>query len=350
VIIMAATEAKPAWTEHKAPDGRTYYYNAGTKQSSWEKPDELKSEAERLLSKCAWKEYTSDAGKVYYHNTETKESVWSIPKELEELKEQVERELKAKQTSAAAAAAGSKNVDAAVKSGGGAEAKEKTEAEKAAEKSALEAAMAATLAALGPGGSTQPPPAAPEAPSAAGKSGKGGGKQEGNKVVFKDKREAMEAFKDLLREKKVPSTANWDSALKMISRDPRWEYLSKLNEKKQAFNAYKIQRQKEEKEEQRLRLKKAKEDFEDFLMNNDRINSSVKYYRLEEQFGESPIWKSVPETERRDIYADCMHNLSKKEKEAAKALRKKNSRRLADILDRMTAIKFNTTWEQVKQP
>jgi hypothetical protein len=39
-------------------------------------------------------------------------------------------------------------------------------------------------------------------------------------------------------------------ALKLISRDPRYEYMSKLNEKKQAFNAYKVQRQKEEKEEQ----------------------------------------------------------------------------------------------------
>lgn len=59
--------------------------------------------------------------------------------------------------------------------------------------------------------------------------------------------------------------------------------MSKLNEKKQAFNAYKIQRQKEEKEEQRLRQKKAKEDFEDFLMNNDRITSSMKYYRYKQR-------------------------------------------------------------------
>ena len=68
-------------------------------------------------------------------------------------------------------------------------------------------------------------------------------------------------------------------ALKLISRDPRYEYMSKLNEKKQAFNAYKVQRQKEEKEEQRLKAKKAKEDFEEFLMNNDRITSSLKHYR-----------------------------------------------------------------------
>ena len=40
----------------------------------------------------------------------------------------------------------------------------------------------------------------------------------------------------------------------------------------QAFNAYKIQRQKEEREEARMRQKKAKEDFEDFLVNKVGTN------------------------------------------------------------------------------
>jgi hypothetical protein len=35
-----------------------------TKQSSWEKPDALKSPAEVLLSKCPWKEYKAENGKV----------------------------------------------------------------------------------------------------------------------------------------------------------------------------------------------------------------------------------------------------------------------------------------------
>lgn len=39
---------KALWTEHKAPDGRIYFYNADTKQSSWEKPDDLKSPAEAI--------------------------------------------------------------------------------------------------------------------------------------------------------------------------------------------------------------------------------------------------------------------------------------------------------------
>ncbi len=39
----AAVPAKTAWTEHTAPDGRKYYYNSGTKASTYEKPAELLS-------------------------------------------------------------------------------------------------------------------------------------------------------------------------------------------------------------------------------------------------------------------------------------------------------------------
>ena len=308
---------KGTWTEHKAPDGRTYYYNATTRASAWEKPDDLKSQTEKLLSSCPWKEYTSENGKIYFHNTTTKESVWSIPKELQELKDKIAKENGEKQQ---------QQQSPAVKE----PANEK-------DKSAMEAAMAATLAALI--SNTNNKKDKPEAPA----------QQQPKQIVFKDKKEAMEALKTLLREKKVPSTANWESALKLISKDPRWEYLSKLNEKKQVFNAYKIQRQKEEKEEHRLKQKKSKEDFEEFLMNNERVNSTMKYYRLEDMFSELPIWKGVPDVDRREIWIDCQHNLSKREKDQAKSLRKKNTRRLADILDRMTLIKFNTTWEQAQQ-
>lgn len=56
------------WSEHKAPDGRTYYYNTVTKQSSWQKPDQLKTPSEvstfnwliPFRSKCNFS--------CYYHN------------------------------------------------------------------------------------------------------------------------------------------------------------------------------------------------------------------------------------------------------------------------------------------
>lgn len=84
------------WSEHKAPDGKTYYYNSVTKQSVWDKPEELKSTAERLLSVCPWKEYKSDTGKTYYHNITTKESTWNIPPELADLQAKVAAEMASK--------------------------------------------------------------------------------------------------------------------------------------------------------------------------------------------------------------------------------------------------------------
>ena len=61
----------------------------------------------------------------------------------------------------------------------------------------------------------------------------------------------------------------------------------------------------------------------------------MKFYRLEELYGELPVWKAVPEVERREIYVDVQHNLAKKEKEDAKALTKRNKKRLGEILDQV---------------
>ncbi len=48
------------------------------------------------------------------------------------------------------------------------------------------------------------------------------------------------------------------------------------------------------------------------------MSSTIKFYKCEEIFGELPLWKSVPETERKEIFNDVLHNLGKKEKEQAK--------------------------------
>ncbi len=94
---------------------------------------------------------------------------------------------------------------------------------------------------------------------------------------FTNKKQATEAFKELLKEKQVPSNSTWEQALKLISNDPRYSSLKHLSEKKQVFNAYKVQKQKEDKEEERKRLKKSKEDLEKFLMTCEHMNSTVKY-------------------------------------------------------------------------
>lgn len=45
---------------------------------------------------------------------------------------------------------------------------------------------------------------------------------------------------------KISSTSSWEQAMRYIQHDPRFRILNKVSEKKQLFNAWKVQRQKEE--------------------------------------------------------------------------------------------------------
>lgn len=87
----SAEAAQTDWIEHTAADGRRYYYNKRTRQSTWDKPLELMTPIERADAASDWKEFTSPDGRKYYYNKVTKLSKWSIPDELKLAREQAER-------------------------------------------------------------------------------------------------------------------------------------------------------------------------------------------------------------------------------------------------------------------
>lgn len=134
------------------------------------------------------------------------------------------------------------------------------------------------------------------------------------KIEYASKKEAMDAFKELLREKNVPSNATWEQALKLIGNDARYAAIKHINEKKQTFNAYKVARIKEEKEAERLKLKQMKDDFEAYLQTCEHMNSTIKYKKAEQMFGHLQVWSAVPERERRELFEDVVNYLDKKER------------------------------------
>nr|DAD48228.1 TPA_asm: hypothetical protein HUJ06_018165 [Nelumbo nucifera] len=79
------------WQEHTSPDGRRYYYNKKTRQSSWEKPLELMTPIERADASTVWKEFTTPEGRKYYYSKVTKQSKWTMPEELKLSREQAEK-------------------------------------------------------------------------------------------------------------------------------------------------------------------------------------------------------------------------------------------------------------------
>nr|XP_005296522.2 pre-mRNA-processing factor 40 homolog A isoform X4 [Chrysemys picta bellii] len=398
------SKQKSMWTEHKSPDGRTYYYNTETKQSTWEKPDDLKTPAEQLLSKCPWKEYKSDSGKPYYYNSQTKESRWAKPKELEDLEAMIKAEENSSKpeesTPTSSAPAVATEITDTVTAAAATTTTTTSEVETAVATTAATAipavtaapeAEASTVAAVVENESTvtttaeeqvqqttttttaaaaattiATPVVQEQNAEAVTNTVEETSKQEASVDVapkkeeedtqpvkktytWNTKEEAKQAFKELLKEKRVPSNASWEQAMKMIINDPRYSALAKLSEKKQAFNAYKVQTEKEEKEEARSKYKEAKESFQRFLENHEKMTSTTRYKKAEQMFGEMEVWNAISERDRLEIYEDVLFFLSKKEKEQAKQLRKRNWEALKNILDNMANVTYSTTWSEAQQ-
>uniref|UniRef100_A0A8C5PPC0 Pre-mRNA-processing factor 40 homolog B n=1 Tax=Leptobrachium leishanense TaxID=445787 RepID=A0A8C5PPC0_9ANUR len=363
-------KAKSLWTEHKSPDGRTYYYNVETKQSTWEKPDDLKTPAEQLLSKCPWKEFKSDSGKPYYYNSQTKESRWSKPKELEDLEAMIKAEESGSvqedsthpmplQTALAMAPVEVNNTPVPLAAepeiAVSAPAAPAIDSEHVVMDSVEDQAPSLTPsiqekeAEVSSSSMVDDTPQQPLVLEVAPVEEKEEEKSVKKVYTWNTKEEAKQAFKDLLKEKRVPSNASWEQAMKMVINDPRYSALSKLSEKKQAFNAYKVQTEKEEKEEARTKYKLAKESYQRFLENHEKMTSTTKYKKAESMFNDLEVWNAISERDRLEIYEDVLFYLAKKEKEQAKQLRKRNWEALKNILDSMANVTFCTTWSEAQQ-
>ncbi|ANB14257.1 Prp40p [Sugiyamaella lignohabitans] len=78
-----------AWEPHQDDQGRVYYYNSVTRQSTWEKPDELLTPLEIALKRTGWTEYETDDGAKYWNNDASGESVWELPEDIKKLEDEI---------------------------------------------------------------------------------------------------------------------------------------------------------------------------------------------------------------------------------------------------------------------
>ncbi|XP_060162926.1 pre-mRNA-processing factor 40 homolog B isoform X9 [Globicephala melas] len=306
-----------------------------------------------LLSQCPWKEYKSDTGKPYYYNNQSKESRWTRPKDLDDLEALVKQEAAGKrqqprtlqpqpsqpQPDPPPVPPGPTLVPTGLlePEPGGSEDCDVSEAAQPLEQGFLQQPEEGPSSSAG---QHQPPQQEEEESKP---------EPERSGLSWSNREKAKQAFKELLRDKAVPSNASWEQAMKMVVTDPRYSALPKLSEKKQAFNAYKAQREKEEKEEARLKAKEAKQTLQHFLEQHERMTSTTRYRRAEQTFGELEVWAVVPERDRKEVYDDVLFFLAKKEKEQAKQLRRRNIQALKSILDGMSSVNFQTTWSQAQQ-
>jgi pre-mRNA-processing factor 40 len=75
----ASAPSHPDWQVFKSKDDKTYYFNKRTQQTTWDKPDELKTEEERAavnkVSASDWQEFKTPEGKPYYFNSKVSDTL-----------------------------------------------------------------------------------------------------------------------------------------------------------------------------------------------------------------------------------------------------------------------------------
>ncbi|CAO2650735.1 Nn.00g020270.m01.CDS01 [Neocucurbitaria sp. VM-36] len=288
-----------SWKAVKANDGKEYYYNAATNQTTWTKPDELKDDVERAISGTGWAINKTPDGKRYYYHTESKESTWSVPDIVQ------------------------KNIDQFKQN--------------------------------------QPPQRPPAGPSgwAAGPSvhppsydnrrperdeyrpdrhererdrdrdrdretGFGGDRPNisfttGTELQFSTPQEAEAAFTKVLRQMKVQPDWSWQQAVRAGIHDPNWRAIPEPEKREEAFKKYCEDLRAQEKHKEQDRHAKLRADFTAMLRSHPEIKYYTRWRTALPIIEEETIFRSAKDdTERRTLFEEYIISLKKahEEKEA----------------------------------
>ncbi|KIM44621.1 hypothetical protein M413DRAFT_442582 [Hebeloma cylindrosporum] len=338
------------WTEHRNPEGRTYWFNTGTKQSVWEKPDELKSPFERALNQTKWKEYFS-GGRKYYYNTETKESKWDMPDELLLVLEKVEKE--AQQPAPAAAVAAPRAVTApgftpvtgatqggtAVNPLGGAHpsllSTPTSQPNQQQNGSSSSLALGAHTGAL-PLAANSVLPARPTLPD--------------DPVIphngFMTVEEGEKAFVHLLRKAGVDANWTWDQTMRAIITDPLYKALNTLAEKKACWEKYTNGLKVKEQEEKEARLSKLRPALRNMLKGNPSVFHYSTFKTADRLFAQHPIWQQAKiEAERKLIFEEYVSELKEREVNETRASRARSVAKVVSLFKELN-VDVVTRWRQ----
>ncbi|KAF7797497.1 hypothetical protein EIP86_008697 [Pleurotus ostreatoroseus] len=320
------------WTEHRNPEGRTYWFNTGTRESVWEKPDDLKTPFERALNQTKWKEYFS-GGRKYYYNTDTKESKWDMPDELLLLLEKVEKE--------------SQPANALVRTG-------------------ISSGSTPSQGAANPLGGTDPssPAGSQPTPGQNGDTTVGphtGGLPFNNSSVlparpnlpddpviphngFTTFEEGEKAFMHLLRKAGVDANWTWDQTMRAIITDPLYKALNTLAEKKATWQKYTENLKAKEQEEREARLSKLRPAIRNMLKGNPNVFHYTTFATADRLFAQHPIWQQAKiEAERKLVFEEYVAELKQREMQESRAARSRAISKVVSLFKRLE-VDVTTRW------
>ena len=291
------------WREAKAPDGRTYYYVPGSRETTWEKPKDFDAPAtpttpgpnqsDPAAVDGSWRETSAADGRKYYFNSITRETTWVAPPAF----------LKHQQNTRSAAPS--------LVAGGGRDHGED-----------------------GYGGSDRRMErrddrdhGLPQKPNMDG--GRSGGmpwdqRQENtgfrgpmpaktDEPEYSTYESAEEAFFKLLRRQNISSDTPWEKALRLVIREREYRALKDPKERKQAYEKYCVEVRAQEKSKEKERREKLREEFRRMLGTHDEIKHYTRWKTARPIIEREAVFKNAgDEAERRQMFDEYIVELKRK--------------------------------------
>uniref|UniRef100_A0A4W6F1Z0 Transcription elongation regulator 1 n=1 Tax=Lates calcarifer TaxID=8187 RepID=A0A4W6F1Z0_LATCA len=370
---MAGSLQLPEWSEYKTADGKTYYYNNRTLESTWDKPQALiekEKEAEKAKERLAQEEaeamemedeenktentnnekeepkeeemteeekaaqkarpiatnpipgtpwcvvWTGD-DRVFFYNPTTRLSMWDRPEELVG-RADVDKHIQ-EPPHKRGLEDGKKTGEDAVSENQDEEPtkakKRKKEDVKEAD-SEKEAAMEAELRAA-----------------------------RERAIVPLEAR--MTQFREMLLERGVSAFSTWDKELHKIVFDPRYLLLNP-KERKQVFDQYVKTRAEEERKEKKNKLMQAKDEFRR-MMEDAKLTPRTTFSEFAVKHGRDPRFKTIEKMKDREaIFVEFITAMRKREKEDSKSRGEKVKQDFFDLLNEQH-IEGGQRWSKVKE-
>lgn len=304
------------WLEARAPDGRTYYYNSITKETSWTKPADLLTPTEKALASQPWKEYSTPDGRKYYSNSETKQTVWDMPAQYREAIDSVQLPPKPVPQAPAFVAGGSTALSTY-------SSRDLTEHSSFEPRSRNDPASTNGIAL----------PALTK------------------EVVpdYSSFEEAEAAFMKLLRRSNVQPDWSWEQTMRSTIKDPQYRALKDPKDRKAAFEKYAVEVRQQEREKAKERLAKLRTDFGNMLRTHPEIKHYSRWKTIRPIIEGETVFRSTDkEDERKQLFEEYIVELKKQNIEQEATTRKSALDDLSAILKALELEPY-TRWSQAQE-
>jgi pre-mRNA-processing factor 40 len=294
------------WQEAKAADGRTYYYNSVTRETSWQKPKELWSAVDRALAAQPWREHTAPDGRKYYAHSETRQTVWKVPAEYEAALNAVDQP-KSLPPAPTFVAGGSTALTSYNESYATSDFRDRKP----------EIALPALTKEVVPD--------------------------------YSSFEEAEAAFLKLLRRSNVQPDWSWEQTMRATIKDPQYRALKDPKDRKTAFEKYVVEVRQQEKDRAKERLAKLRTDFGNMLRTHPEIKHYSRWKTIRPIIERETVFRSAEtEDERKQLFEEYIIELKKQNVEQ-EAIRRKQA--FTDLTNLLKALDLEpyTRWSQAQE-